>query len=140
MRHLFVAFLIALLPLRGWVSDAMAASMPANQAGLTVQVATKMAATHAHEVGATNPVDLEIEALTAIQTASKCSAHASEADFHEADLHCDSCSACQACHAVALCADATGVAAVFSLSSLPRAAAAQFASASTTLDEKPPIF
>jgi len=37
MRHLFIAFLIALLPVRGWVGEAMALSMQASPAGLVAE-------------------------------------------------------------------------------------------------------
>lgn len=140
MRHLFLAFLIALLPLRGWVSDAMATSMLGSQTESALKVATKIIADHAHELGAKDHIDLETKAPITIQAAVDCTEHIAAVNIHEADLHCDSCSACQACHAIALCPTAADVAAVFSLSTLPRAAAAQFASASAALGVKPPIF
>ena len=140
MRHLFLAFLIALLPLRGWASDAMATSMIANQTESALKIATKTIADHVDELGAKGHVDLEMKVPIATQAAVNCTEHATAVDIHEADSHCDSCSACQACHAIAFCPTAADAAAVFSLSTLPRAAVAQFASASTALGEKPPIF
>ena len=139
MRHLFIAFLIALLPLRSWVSDAMATTMSAYPADSTLQVATKMVASDVYQSGIKDHTNPESTAPAAIQAAVNCAEHATTADVYEADLHCDSCSACQTCHAVALCPSTADVAAVFSLNTLPRTAAAQFSSASTAFGEKPPI-
>ena len=140
MRHLFLIIMIALLPLRGWVSDAMATGMAATQAQQTQVVATKLVATHTHAVSEKSHFDLENMMTEVDPTSADCSGHAFAAESHAADKHCESCSICQACHTVALSPATTGVSAVFNLSTLPRAAAAQFASAPTALGEKPPIF
>ena len=140
MRHLFLIIMIALLPLRGWVSDAMATGMAATQAQQTQTVATKILATHAYAASPKGHLDLETMMTAANPTAADCSGHALAAEGHAADTHCESCSICQACHTVGLTPTAAGVSAVFNIGTLPRAAAAQFASASTALGEKPPIF
>ena len=138
MRHLFLVFLIALLPLRGWVSDAMATEMLASQ-GQQHQTAVKKAAPHVHEAGVPAHQDTETVVVNAAKTAADCSGHASGGAGHAADTHCDSCSVCQACQTVALFSAAAGVTAVFDLRALPRAAVAQFASAEAALRQKPPI-
>ena len=140
MRHLFLIIMIALLPLRGWVSDAMATGMAATQVEQTQAVATKILATHADAAGSKAHFDLETMMTAANPTAADCSGHALAAESHSADTHCESCSICQACHTVGLSPAAAGVSAVFNLGTLPRAAAAQFASAQTALGEKTPIF
>ena len=140
MRHLFFIFMIALLPLRGWISDAMATDMAFTQAQHTQQTATKSIATHTDKTSAAPHFDFTLLKADTDQIAPDCSGHASEHEPHAADAHCDSCSACQVCHAIALSPATAAVVAVFNLSTLPRAAAAQFASASTALGEKPPIF
>jgi len=137
MRHLFLIFMIALLPLRGWISDAMATGMVATQ--VQQQIAAKVRVLHAHEAGVQAHQDTETVVSDAAQTVADCSGHASGAEPHAADTHCDSCSVCQACHTVALSPTATDVTAVFNLSMLPCAAVAQFASAETALGQKPPI-
>lgn len=139
MRHLFFIIMIALLPLRGWVSDAMATGMAATQVQFQQHVATKIIAAHAHESGAQAHFDLEIVVAEADRTAADCSGHASGGEPHAADTHCDSCNVCQACNTVALSPVAADVTAVFNLRTLPRAAVAQFASAETALGQKPPI-
>ena len=139
MRHLFLIFMIALLPLRGWVSDAMATGMLASQVQQHQYNATKIAAPHAHEAGVQVHQDTETVVANAAKTAADCSGHASGGAGHAADTHCDSCSVCQACHTVALSPAAVAVTAVFNLRTLPRAVVAQFASAETALRQKPPI-
>ncbi|MFZ3139069.1 hypothetical protein [Polaromonas sp.] len=139
MRHLFFIFMIALLPIGGWVSDAMATGMLATQVQQQQQTATKIVATHTHEMGTQAHQDTETVVADAAQTAADCPGHASGAEPHAADTHCDSCSVCQACHTVALSPTGTDVTAVFNLSMLPWAAVAQFTSAETALGEKTPI-
>lgn len=138
MRHLFLIFMIALLPLRGWVSDAMATGMVASQVQQQ-QTAAKKVAPHAHEAEVKAHQHTETVMAEVAQTAADCSGHASGAEAHAADTHCESCSVCQACHTVALSPVAAAVTAVFDPRTLPRAAVAQFASAEPALGEKPPI-
>ena len=139
MRHLFLIFMIALLPLRGWVSDAMATGMLASQVQQHQQTATKKVATHGHEAGTKAHQDTGTGVADAASSAADCPGHASGAESHAADAHCDSCSVCQACHTVALSPAAAGVTAGLDLRTLPRAAVAQFASAEAALRQKPPI-
>ncbi|WP_084181130.1 hypothetical protein [Polaromonas glacialis] len=139
MRHLFLILMIALLPLRGWVSDAMATGMLASQVQQQQQTATKTEATHGHEAGTKAHQDTETVVADVTPTAADCPGHASGAESHAADAHCESCSVCQACHTVALSPTGTDVTAVFNLSMLPWAAVAQFSSAETALGEKTPI-
>ena len=139
MRHLFLIIMIALLPLRGWASDAMATGMAATQAQQMQSVATNMLATHTDAASAKAHFDLEIMTTAADPTAADCSGHALAAESHAADTHCKSCSVCQDCHTVALSPVPAGVSAVFNPGTLPRAAAAQFSSAQTALGKKPPI-
>ncbi|MDP2256615.1 MAG: hypothetical protein Q8K05_11255 [Polaromonas sp.] len=136
MRHLFLIILIALLPLRGWGSDAMATGMLATQ---VQQTATKIIADHAHEAGTQAHFDPETVVAEAAWTAADCAGHASGGKTHAADTHCESCSVCQACHSVALSPTAADVTAAFKLHTLPRTEVAQFASAETALGQKPPI-
>lgn len=138
MRYLFFIIMIALLPLRGWVSDAMATEMLASRVQEEQPNTIKLIAKHAHEEGARAHNDIEIVA-DAAQAAVDCAAHDSGGHGHAAGTHCDACSVCQACHTVALSLARADVNAVFSLRTLPRAAVAPFASAETALNQKPPI-
>jgi hypothetical protein len=137
MRHLFLILMIALLPLRGWFSDAMATGMVTAQ--VQPQTTAKTEATHAHEAGVQAHHDTETVVADASQTAADCSGHVSGGDDHAADTHCNSCSVCQACNTVALSPAASEVTAAFNPRTLPRAVVAQFVSAEHALGEKPPI-
>ena len=139
MRHLFLILMIALLPLRGWVSDAMATGMLASQVQQQQKTATKTVATHGHEAGTKAHQDTETVVADVTPTAADCPGHASGAESHAADAHCESCSVCQACHTLALFPTGTDVTAVFNLSMLPWAAVAQFSSAETEKKKKTPI-
>lgn len=139
MRHLFLIIMIALLPLRGWVGDAMATGMAVTQLQYQSQTATNIIATHAHTAGGKARFNLETVVAQAARTAADCSGHASGGEPHAADRHCESCSVCQACHTVALSLTGTDVTGVLNQSILPIAAGAQFASAETALGEKTPI-
>ena len=139
MRHLFLIIMIALLPLRGWIGDAMATDMAATQLQHQSQTATNIIATHAHATGGEAHFYLETVVTEAARTAADCSGHASGGKPHAADTHCESCSVCQACHTVALSLTGTDVTGVLNLSTLPITAGAQFASAETALGEKTPI-
>lgn len=137
MRHLLLILMIALLPLRGWVSDAMATGMVTAQ--VQQQTAAKTVATHAHQAWTQAHQDNETVVVDAFQTSADCSGHGSGGDDHANDTHCDSCSVCQACHTVALSPAAAHATAAFNPRTLPRAVVAQFVSAEHALGEKPPI-
>ena len=137
MRHLFLIIMIALLPLRGWVSDAMATGMVTAQ--VQQQTAAKIVVTHAHEAGVQAHQDMEVVVADASQTAADCSDHAAGGADHAADTHCNSCSVCQACHTVVLSPTPTDGSTAFNPRTLPSAVVAQFASAEAALGQKPPI-
>lgn len=138
MRHLFLILMIALLPLRGWASDAMAMAMVTAQVQHQQTAASPLAArandagVQAHQYGETVMAD-------AAQMAADCSGHALGQDEHAEDAHCDTCSACQACHTVALSPPTVDVTTAFNPRTLPRAVVAQFVSAEHALGQKPPI-
>lgn len=140
MRHWFIILLIALLSLRGWASDAMATTMVVAQIQTQQQGVAKATAEPAHAVGEPVHIDSDTGVVKAAVAAANCSNHASGGDSQAADTHCKSCSACQACHTVALSPVPNFTAsAALNLSALPRAAIAQFTSAPTARDQKPPI-
>lgn len=137
MRHFFLIFMITLLPVRGWIGDAMATGMVDTQ--VRQQTAAKVGALHAHEAGVQSHLDAEEVVPDTVQAVADCSAHVFGAELHAAATHCESCSVCHACHTVVLSATATDVTAVFNLSMLPCEAVTQFSSAETVLGEKTPI-
>ena len=146
MRHLLLALLIALLPLRGWVGDAMATQMAAGQIQHSQSQqhgqqhdATKMIADDQDGILAAAHFDHEevAEALPAAEP--DCAGHSTGESTHAADGHCESCAACQACNAVALSLTGPDLSPVFISLALSLPAAAPFASADAALRQKPPI-
>ena len=97
MRLLLLAIIIVLLPLRGWVGDAMAMQMAAQ--GLSQKVANAgAAAAHTDEVAA--PVHWHSDApqTDATPVAGDCAGHAGSGNPSSPELsHCQSCVACQVC-------------------------------------------
>lgn len=140
MRHLFLILLIALLPLRGWVSDAMATTMVIQQVQKQHSIATKTIANNADKIDSKAHFNTEIAVKQAPQTSADCASHVVGTEqLHAADTHCESCSACQACHTVALSPAAVNATAVLNLGTVPPVFIAQFASAEAALGQKPPI-
>jgi hypothetical protein len=135
MRHFLFALLIALLPLRGWISDAMATQMAAGQLQhQTTQAAGQ--AGHVHEaVNAGHASHQE-----AAQALHDCAGQAGDGGSHASTGQCETCAACQACHVVALSLAAPELMPAPGASTLPRSAAQLFASADAALRKKPPIF
>ena len=127
MRLLFVALMIVLLPLRGWVGDAMAMTpeahaMPASHPG-------HMPAAHA------DLADCHGQADMAHAEHGNPEAH----DAHAATSDCGSCSACQICHSVALAPMLPVFAADVQPASAPQSATRELASAERAPGYKPPI-
>lgn len=139
MRHLLFALLIALLPLRGWVGDAMATQMAAGQLQHPAMQAAPQAAAHVHEAMDAGHTGHEEAAPEAALALHDCADPTTDGAGHSADGHCDTCAACQACHTVALSLPASALLPVFSAPTLPRPAADLFASADAALRQKPPI-
>ena len=143
MRIFLLALMIVLLPLRGWMGDAMATGMAASN--LPLEVATKTVATHAHETGVESSekhAHHETDEQNSTQAQQDCAGHMSiQADqsTHTNDGHCGSCQVCQVCHSVSLSPAAVMPAATFNAFALPHTATAQFTSAQLALRQKPPI-
>lgn len=153
MRALFFIILIALLPLRGWAGEMMATDMASSQivkAHQEVGSATESGAHNSHIHWAKGPFNgdkLAAEAQQPLFAAKNtrpsaphnCEGYAKAEEFTPVASDCDSCATCQACHIVALSAAAVDLNLSFSSRALPRSAAAQFASATAALGQKPPI-
>lgn len=120
MRHLVLALMILLLPLRGWAGDAMATHM-ASEA-----VTIEAGAAGTHEMSA--PTDCQGHSASK-QADSSVPTNASG----------ETCQACQACHTVALSSSTAIDSVLFEAPSLPLVTVAQYTSADTALGQKPPI-
>jgi hypothetical protein len=143
MRTLLLALMIALLPIRGWLGDAMALemvrhSMPAASASVVT------AATQAHCHEAMDAMD----AMDRMDTDSGMQMAMDMPDSHAATptttggadhQGCGTCTACQVCHTVAL----GGMPLIDTVHGAPQAPpaahAARFASAEPAQGLKPPI-
>lgn len=135
MRTLLLALMIALLPIRGWLGDAMALemvrhSLPAAEA--VVAAANGIAESHCHEA--------TMEADTGHDMAAMHGTSGDAQQSHGTDhANCGTCVACQVCHTVAL----GGMPLVDTPHAAPQAPpaahAARFASAEPVLGFKPPI-
>ncbi|MEO8390881.1 MAG: hypothetical protein ABI893_05085 [Polaromonas sp.] len=144
MRHLLFALMIALLPLRGWVGDAMATQMAAShvqhaQHASAEQSATKTIAAPAHHTGAEGHSSHEEMSPESSMAMHNCAEQTTDSSIPVNDTGCESCAACQACHTVALSPAALDHSVVFEARSLPLPAPNQFASADAALGQKPPI-
>jgi len=134
MRRWFFVLLILLLPLRGWVGDAMAMQMALQ--GSHAQASGTMQ----HADGDSQPVQSHLS-MTAL-TADDCGGHAGAQDTNDAveTTHCEACAMCQTCHTVAvlLLPDSLAAAQVSPLST--SATIQVFVSADRALLLKPPIY
>ena len=113
--------MIVLLPLRGWVGDAMAGQMLQQQLAGVASASAQVGPSVAHEdcMGHAAPAD---EAATP----------ASPAD-------CPTCASCQVCSPVALAFDATMPRPLTLVAPVPASPLARFASAEPAPAFKPPI-
>ena len=159
MRRLFLFIMIALLPLRGWVGDAMAVEMAAQSLYATEIVATyeyttratgqfdskNAAPAHAecpgHAALALGPAAESTDTVAPADvayTAATAATTATTAD-DATNGHCNTCGVCQICHSVAL-ANAVALSPPdFIPQTRPAASSIRFASALTALGQKPPI-
>lgn len=141
MRILLLALMIALLPLRGWVGDAMA---------MELMVATLQPTENATDLIAHNPNKTRAEPGFDTQTEAmhhtECPGHAAMPDTpadsqHHADgADCATCAACQICHTMALTPMTLQITSTALPAGLPQASSHHFASAERAPGFKPPIF
>ncbi|MCZ8292700.1 MAG: hypothetical protein O9312_04205 [Hylemonella sp.] len=126
MRVLFLALMIALLPLRGWVGDVMAME----RLGQALPTAPA-AAVHSecHEAQAHQGHDAAHEHMN--HPAGQASGHA------QAD--CSGCTVCQICHSVVLASAPVPASTAVLPTALPPSHARLYASAAPVPGFKPPI-
>lgn len=135
MRRWFFVLLIMLLPLRGWVGDAMAMQMAlpgqhAPASGVMQHADSGSEPAHSHMI------------TIALAASDDCGSHTGAQDTGDAmeTAHCEACAMCQTCHTVAVLLLPELVAATqVSPVTLPTAMPV-FASADRALLLKPPIY
>lgn len=150
MRFLLFALMIALLPLRGWLGDAMATEMALAPLAHRL-IAIKSIASSADNKKADTQFDHHSHAQGALKSspaghttsdlsaAHDCAGQAFSSPSPMSDTPCDSCVVCQACHTVALGIAAIALRPTFNPLAQSHSTAAQFASADAARDQKPPI-
>jgi len=144
MRLLLLALMIALLPLRGWVGDAMAMELMAATLQST-EDATDLIAHHPNKTRANTEFDAQPEELHHAECPGHAAMTGTPADSqHHADgangSDCATCAACQICHTIALTPMTLHIASAALPARLPQASSHHFSSAERATGFKPPIF
>lgn len=134
MRRFFLILMIVLLPLRGWVGEAMAVEMLAQQPNAIQNIAATA-----------EDISVSDHSYTKIQTDhAPCPGHAESAEHaeHAADPstpHCGTCPLCQMCNTVAAPASWAMPSALWQGHTQPATGHARYASAPAAFALKPPI-
>ena len=131
MRYLLIAFMIVLLPLRGWAGNAMAVDMAAQQvlaAQASVGSTAAMPADCSMHLQAVNDQAVDGERVDGKPDLAG-----------TAGAHCHSCDTCQLCLALASWTHTTWPAGLVSRPGAPLLAGHDFHSADTAESFKPPI-
>lgn len=141
MRFLLLALMIALLPLRGWVGDAMAMKM-IESAQRPAEDATNLIANHSSKTWANTGFEAQSEVMHHAECPDHAALSAAPADSPHPDdsADCATCTACQICHTLALTPMTLHIASAALPAGLPQASAHLFASAERAPGFKPPIF
>ncbi|HYW56634.1 MAG TPA: hypothetical protein VE934_06725 [Polaromonas sp.] len=128
MRHLLLALLIALLPVRGWVGNAMAVDMAAQRAAATIAQQAM-------------PADCPMHAQAADQdgSASQQTPGDKAADQGKSGKLCADCDTCQLCLALASFTWTDLPTGSHSAHSGPVGTGIRFSSADNVFSLKPPI-
>lgn len=129
MRRFIFILMIALLPLRGWMGEAMATEMAATKftTAKSVKMTSEVIVSHGKSmVDVASPVTL-----------AGCDTHADQAS--DQDTAAESCTHCQACHAAALVETVQLAELHPHINILPQVYATHPGSADRQLSQKPPI-
>ncbi len=133
MRYLLVALMIVLLPVRGWVGNAMALDMAAQQVLMAQAVAPSPLAFNAESL---MPADCPMHAQAPADAAD---AAGEASQTTGAGAHCNGCNTCQLCLALASFTWMDPPTGVFTASAAPLLTGLRFSSAESVSNLKPPI-
>jgi hypothetical protein len=138
MRRLVFILMIALLPLRGWMGEAMATEMAAMYFAATPAKNTSNRAIFDIEIGALNFSTISSGTGTPMAAMpADCEMHAKSETGVQSSRQL--CSHCQACHAVGLAGTVKIISKLAPYNPVPAAHVSLFASAKVALSQKPPI-
>lgn len=131
MRTLFLALMITLLPLRGWVGDVMAVELSRQSTAAHHAAPVSAPSVHheAHAAGAPH------HGHTMADAAAPCA----DADEEQGLADCTGCTVCQICHSVALTPVLPELPPAVRPTSVPASSQPLYASAERALGDKPPI-
>ena len=141
MRPLFFALMIALLPLRGWLGDAMATEMAVMQIGHALTAERRVAGYPGSTASAesTQAAHHEMPVAPAGHDCGEAAAAAVSDAGDSGDGHGVSCQSCGVCHTLALSRAFEASSPAASAVSLSSSRTAPFASAEAARGQKPPI-
>lgn len=129
MRHLLIALMVVLLPLRGWVGDAMALDMAAQQLHAMQTIAASAGTQSANGI-------FDADSLTAMP--ADCEMLAAPADPQTAP-HCTACDTCKLCLPLAAWSHGASIPSSAWPPALPHWQGGDFRSATAAPALKPPI-
>jgi hypothetical protein len=131
MRILLLALMIALLPLRGWMGNAMAVDMALQAVVKAQKTGPAMPAGAVIDAEASMPADCPMHAQSADKTAAA-------TDAEMSGVHCNACDTCELCLALAT-STWPDAALAFAPRIAPLATGYRFSSADRFSSFKPPI-
>lgn len=139
VRRILFLLMVVLLPLRGWVGDAMALqTVLAGGMAHAAQADTASAAAHGQQGHHGLAIDHPRHASAVAPPNGDC-ADPSDGDSGLPHGHCTTCTACQTCHTVAITAPSAGMVGGGPMTALPSLVEPRFASADRAPGFKPPI-
>ena len=136
MRHLLVALMIALLPIRGWVGDAMAVDMAMQQVLMTQSSASGETLVSGRGAALTTSAAMPEDCPMSARNQDGKSVEGEPAGETAASCNCNSCDLCLALATFTLPTLAT---AAFTPHAAPPSLGTRFSSAERVFSLKPPI-
>jgi hypothetical protein len=132
MRFLLLALMIALLPVRGWMGNAMAVDMASQILAKAQKTGSAVPASAVADADASMPADCPMHAQSADKAAADTDAQAS-------GVHCNACDTCELCLALATSTWPDLLPTAFTPHAAPLATGYRFSSADSFSSLKPPI-
>jgi hypothetical protein len=133
MRFLLLALMIALLPVRGWMGNAMAVDMASQAVAKAYKTGSAVPASVVVDADASMPADCPMHAQPADTDASGADAPLA------GSAHCNACDTCELCLALATSTWPDLLPTAFTRHAAPLAAGYRFSSADRFSSLKPPI-
>jgi hypothetical protein len=133
MRFLLLALMIALLPVRGWMGNAMAVDMASQAVAKAQKTGSVVPASAVADADASMPADCPMHAQSADQEAAVTDVPVI------GSVHCNACDTCELCLALATLTWPDLLPTAFTPHAAPLATGYRFSSADSFSSLKPPI-